>query len=113
MNRRLAGLGVALIVSLSVVAVSSALGSRSAPSQRARTSATVRIKVSAGDFFFRFSKRSVTRGTTVIFTVKNVGQIPHDLSFSSLRKTTRLLEGGQSTTLRIIFKKKGRYQYLC
>jgi uncharacterized cupredoxin-like copper-binding protein len=113
MNRRLAGLAVAVTVSLSVVAVSGALASRSAPSRGGRAAATVRIKVSAGDYFFRFSTRSVKRGTTVIFSVKDVGQIPHDLTFPSLGKKTRILDPGQATTLRITFKKKGRFQYLC
>jgi uncharacterized cupredoxin-like copper-binding protein len=113
MNRRLAGLTVALTVSLSVFAVSTALASRSAPSQSARTAAIIRIKVLASEFSFRFSRRSVPKGTTVVFTVKNVGQVPHDLSFSTLNKKTRLLDAGQSTTLRILFRKKGRFQYLC
>jgi uncharacterized cupredoxin-like copper-binding protein len=113
MNRRLAGLALALTASLSVVAVSSALASRSASSHAAHKAAVVPIKVSAGDFFFRFSTKSVKSGTTVVFTVKNVGQIPHDLSFPTLGKTTKVLDGGQSATLRIVFKKKGRYQYIC
>jgi uncharacterized cupredoxin-like copper-binding protein len=45
--------------------------------------------------------------------VKNVDAIPHDLTFSTLGKKTRLLDAGQATTLRITFRKKGRYQYLC
>jgi uncharacterized cupredoxin-like copper-binding protein len=112
-RRRLAGLALALTVAVAVVAVSSALASRSAPSQAARTAAIVRIKVKAYEFGFTFSTKRVTRGTTVIFTVRNGGAVPHDLSFSTLGKKTRLLDAGQSTTLRITFKKKGRFQYLC
>jgi uncharacterized cupredoxin-like copper-binding protein len=72
----------------------------------------VKISVRAFDFGYKFSKLSVKRGTTVIFTVKNTGDLPHDISFKGYKKTPHVAPG-KSTTLKITFKKKGRVQYLC
>ncbi len=72
----------------------------------------VTVRVSAGEFFFRLSRSKVTRGTTVVFKVKNVGQFGHDFSLRGYKKT-RLLQPGQSATLRVTFRRKGRVNYLC
>ena len=72
----------------------------------------VKISVRAFEFGYRFSKLSVKRGTTVIFTVKNTGDIPHDLSFKGYKKTP-YIQSGKTATLKITFKKKARVQYLC
>ena len=114
MNRlRLAGLALALTAALSVAAVSSALAARSGSSQIAGKAAVVRVRVSAGEFFFRLSTRAVKAPATVIFTVKNSGQVPHDFEIVSLGRKTPLLESGQSATMRVVFKHKGRFQYIC
>jgi uncharacterized cupredoxin-like copper-binding protein len=72
----------------------------------------VKISVRAFDFGFKFSKLSVKRGTPVIFTVKNTGKLPHDLSFKGYKKTP-YIQAGKTATLKITFKKKARVQYLC
>jgi uncharacterized cupredoxin-like copper-binding protein len=97
----------ALIVLASLAVVVSA---SSAP---ASTSATTALAVTAGkpsEFRFTLSKKKVTRGT-VVFRVTNRGTIRHDFKITT--KTTRLVAPGQSTTLRIAFKKAGKYRYLC
>jgi len=71
----------------------------------------VTIKVKATEFKFALSRRSVPKGTTVIFKVTNKGKIEHD--FKSGLKKTRLLKPGQSATLKVVFKKKGRFAFLC
>jgi uncharacterized cupredoxin-like copper-binding protein len=75
------------------------------------SSKTVTIKVTATEFKFVLSKRSVPKGTTVIFKVTNKGKIEHDFKVNG--KKTRLLKPGQSTTLRVVFNKKGKLVYLC
>jgi uncharacterized cupredoxin-like copper-binding protein len=75
------------------------------------SSKTVTIKVTATEFKFALSKRSVPKGTTVIFKVTNKGKIEHDFKVNG--KKTRLLKPGQSTTLRVVFSKKGKLVYLC
>jgi uncharacterized cupredoxin-like copper-binding protein len=90
-------------------------------SQDARSAATpppVKITVAMGEFYFKFSKGTVPipRGSTkvtVAFIVINKGQIAHNLTFPSLGKATALLNPGEKETLKITFKKKGRYAYSC
>ena len=47
----------------------------------------------------------------VTFKVTNKGALPHDFKINGHK--TKLLSPGQSQTLRITFKKKGSYPYLC
>jgi len=75
------------------------------------SSKTVTIKVTASEFKFVLSKRSVPTGTTVIFKVTNKGKIEHDFKVNG--KKTRLLKPGESQSLKVVFKKKGRLGYLC
>jgi len=74
-------------------------------------SKTMTIKVTATEFKFVMSKGSVPKGTTVIFKVTNKGQIEHDFKIAG--KKTKLLKPGQSTTLKVVFKKKGKLGYIC
>jgi plastocyanin len=48
-----------------------------------------------------------------VFTVVNKGQIPHDFSVQRLQKTSSLVQAGGRTTMRVTFRKPGRYYYLC
>jgi uncharacterized cupredoxin-like copper-binding protein len=78
----------------------------------------VKITVSMGEFYFKLTKKSVAKpagasSVTVVFTVINKGQLAHDLAFGGLGKKTARLNAGQKQTLRVTFKKKGRYSYLC
>jgi uncharacterized cupredoxin-like copper-binding protein len=75
------------------------------------SSKTVAIKVTATEFKFALSKRSVPKGTTVIFKVTNKGKIEHDFKIGL--KKTKLLKPGQSATLKVKFLKKGKIRYLC
>jgi uncharacterized cupredoxin-like copper-binding protein len=72
---------------------------------------TVKITVKASEFKFALSRRSVPAGTTVIFTVINVGKISHDFKIAG--KKTPTLNPGKKATIKVLFKKKGRYPYLC
>jgi plastocyanin len=51
---------------------------------------------------------------TVTFTVKNVGQVPHNLHFEdqSLGKTGTI-DGGGSEPLKVVFTKAGTYTFRC
>jgi uncharacterized cupredoxin-like copper-binding protein len=73
--------------------------------------ATTTIKVSAGEFFFKFSKASIAKPGTVVFVVKNVGHLAHDLKIAG--KKTALIQPGNSARLKVVFKKKGHFTYLC
>jgi nitrite reductase (NO-forming) len=78
-----------------------------------KVTAPTKITVSAGEFYFTLSKKSIPKPGTVVFTVINKGQIAHDFSVQALHKTTKLLQPGQKVTLTVTFKKKGSFYYLC
>jgi hypothetical protein len=70
-----------------------------------------RVTVKASEFKFVLSRKAISTSGTVIFTVVNTGKITHD--FKILGKKTKLLNPGQKAILRIVFKKKKRYGYIC
>jgi uncharacterized cupredoxin-like copper-binding protein len=96
---------IAAVLVLSAVAV----GSASAGVQR--TAVTTPITVRAGDFYFKLSKVSIAKPGTVVFTVKNVGHLAHDLKIAG--RKTLLIQPGKSATLKVVFTKVGKYTYLC
>ena len=78
----------------------------------ASTSAVpVKINVTASEFKFVLSKKTVPAGTTVIFTVTNKGKIAHDFKING--KQTLLIQPGKTAKLVVTFKNKGAYPYLC
>src|SRR6187402_1107781 len=68
---------------------------------KTRSVKVTRVTVTAKEFSFKLSKRKVPKGP-VVFTVVNKGKISHDFKI-----------GGQKATLRVVFKKKGRFAYVC
>ena len=56
------------------------------------------------------STKTATRGV-VIFRIKNVGKLGHDFSING--RKTRVISAGKSTTLRVVFLRKGAYPYKC
>ncbi|HET7449703.1 MAG TPA: cupredoxin domain-containing protein [Gaiellaceae bacterium] len=99
---------------LGVLAVIGVLAGVYAPGGGAsvgKASATIKINVKASEFKFVLSRRSVPAGSTVIFTVTNAGKISHDFKIAG--KKTPTLNPGTKATLKIVFKKKGKYPYLC
>jgi uncharacterized cupredoxin-like copper-binding protein len=83
------------------------VSSATAPSSHA----TVTIVVTAREFSFTLSKRSVPVGTTVIFKVVNKGKITHNFAIGG--KITKNLNPGQTTRLTVKFAKKGLVTYRC
>jgi nitrite reductase (NO-forming) len=69
-----------------------------------------RVTVTMTEFKFKLSKTKVNTGT-VIFTVVNKGKIAHDFKING--KKTPTIAPGHKATLKVIFKKKGTYAYLC
>ena len=104
---------VRILFALLVVGAAGAAAPFAIPAIGAGSSAskTVTIKVTATEFKFALSRRSVPKGTTVIFKVTNKGKIEHDFKING--KKTKLLKPGQSTTLKVVFRTKGKLAYLC
>jgi uncharacterized cupredoxin-like copper-binding protein len=96
-------------VSATVVALALVLG----VSAYAGPSATTKVSVTAGkpsEFKFALSKKTVKKGT-VVFRVANSGTVSHDFKIAG--KKTKLLSAGSKTTLKAVFKKAGKYKFLC
>ena len=109
MRRRFAGMaGLLALMALGILAAALLAPLSSASESK---SAVTTITVSAKEFSFTLSKRSVPVGTTVAFKVVNKGKIGHN--FSILGKTTKLLAPGQSQVLTVKFAKKGTFVYKC
>jgi uncharacterized cupredoxin-like copper-binding protein len=72
--------------------------------------ATQRVSVSMTEFKFVLRPRTVRKGT-VLFTVTNRGTVAHDFKIAG--KKTRHLAPGSRTTLRVTFRRAGRFPYLC
>jgi plastocyanin len=72
---------------------------------------TITIKVTASEWKFKLSRSSIPVGTTVVFKVTNKGKIPHDFKING--KKTQLIKPGQTKSVKVVFKKKGRLTYIC
>lgn len=96
-----------------VVAVSApafiASGAAVAQTPRAQA-ASQTVTVIATEFHFKLSVKSVKTGT-VVFRVENHGKLHHDFKINGVK--TRLIAPGKSATLKVTFKKRGSYHYLC
>ena len=102
--------GSVLVVLVALVALAAAV---SAFGGAAQQSATTTVAVTAGkpsEFKFTLSKKAIVKGTAV-FKVANKGTITHD--FKILGKRTAALKTGKTATLKVAFKKAGKYAYLC
>jgi uncharacterized cupredoxin-like copper-binding protein len=73
-------------------------------------SATSHVTVVAREFSFKLSRRTVPVGI-VVFKVVNKGKLSHDFKIAG--KKTALIKPGKQATLKVVFKKKGKYAYVC
>jgi uncharacterized cupredoxin-like copper-binding protein len=88
------------------VAVTGAFGG---PAAQSATS----VAVTAGkpsEFKFIVKPKTVKKGV-VTFKVANKGALAHDFKIAG--KKTKQIAKGKTTTLKITFKKAGKYAYLC
>ena len=70
------------------------------------------IKVTAGkptEFHFTLSKKSAAKGA-VTFKIVNKGKLAHDFKIAG--KTSKMVQPGKSTTLKVTLK-KGKQKYQC
>jgi uncharacterized cupredoxin-like copper-binding protein len=101
-----AGSLVALGMVAALALATSVLG---APAKQAATTDAV----TAGkpqELRFTLATKTVPKGT-VTFKVTNKGTLSHDFKIAG--KKTPLIAKGKSATLKITFKKAGKYPYLC
>jgi uncharacterized cupredoxin-like copper-binding protein len=101
------------IVTLAAVAIAglALVQTASTRTQRDAATAATTVQVSGGEFFFKLSKKSITKPGTVTFTFKNVGHVQHDFKING--KRTPLIRPGKTARLVVTFKRKGTFPYLC
>jgi uncharacterized cupredoxin-like copper-binding protein len=78
-----------------------------------RADAPVPVTVTAGkptEFGFTLNKKTVKKGT-IAFKVTNKGSISHDFKIAG--KKTKSLAKGKTQTITVVFKKAGKFAYLC
>lgn len=75
----------------------------------ARSSAT-QVTVVMKEFRFILSTRSVHTGT-VVFRLVNRGHLAHDFKIAG--KKSALIAPGKRGLLRVVFRRSGRYPYVC
>lgn len=95
--------GVAALAAL-VLAVSAAAG----PAEPAQT--PLKISVGMTEFKFALKPKTATK-RLVVFALKNNGSVAHD--FKVAGKKSPIVAAGKTRTLRVTFKKAGRYPFLC
>jgi uncharacterized cupredoxin-like copper-binding protein len=100
----LAILGLGVVGAVAPFAIP-AIGARSS------SSTTVTIKVTATEFKFALSRKSLAKPATVIFKVTNKGKIGHDFKING--KKTPMIQPGHTATITVVFKKKGKFAFLC
>ena len=96
-----------LALAAAAVFVAAAVAGSASPSAEA----TIAVRVEMRDFSFALSRRSVPLGGTVRFVVRNRGHALHDFAIAG--KRTRRLDHGESQTLTVRFRKRGRYPFVC
>jgi uncharacterized cupredoxin-like copper-binding protein len=98
---------VAALGAVAALAVAvSALGAGAAASATPQ-----RVTVGMSEFKFAVTPKTVKKNAVVTFVLTNKGTIGHDFKIGG--KKTAILPAGRKGTLKVTFKKAGRYPYLC
>jgi uncharacterized cupredoxin-like copper-binding protein len=100
-------------IALLVVTAALALSGVAYAANSATAVTPIKITVTLKDYSFGWSRSSVPKGSTVVFTVKNVGAAPHNVDFTTISKRSAIIQPGAKTTLKVVFKKKGSIQVVC
>jgi uncharacterized cupredoxin-like copper-binding protein len=99
------------IATMSLAAAAAAVPAGAIASRpAAHVAASSTVTVTASEFKYKLSKSTVSKGT-VTFKIKNAGHVQHDFAIGG--KKSKMLSPGASTTLKVTFKKAGRYAYKC
>ena len=70
-----------------------------------------RATVAASEFKFVVAPKTVKKNAVITFAVTNKGTIGHDFKIGG--KKSAVIAAGKKGTLKVTFKKAGRYPYLC
>ena len=75
------------------------------------SAATQRVAVGMSEFKFTLAPKTVKKNVVVTFALTNNGTIGHDFRIGG--KKSAVLAAGKKATLKVTFKKAGRFPYLC
>jgi plastocyanin len=101
---------IALLAALAVAigSVFVGIGAASTGTTKIKT-----ITVTATDFHFRLSSTiGLKHGTPVIFKLVNKGPALHNFDIQGV-KATKVIPAGKTVSMKVTFKKAGKYQYVC
>jgi plastocyanin len=105
-------LTVSRLITGLVVLVVVVAAPQAAPAGGSATSVTTRLTVTGGEYWFKLSRARVPRGTVYV-TFANKGSESHDLKFTGKSPMTTVLAPNARQTIKLVFKKPGRYAFLC
>lgn len=71
------------------------------------------VKVIATEYKYKFSSGFARKNQKVVITLKNAGSEVHDLKFIGVAPKSKFIPGGATTKFTVVFKKTGRFQYIC
>jgi uncharacterized cupredoxin-like copper-binding protein len=95
-----------------VIAVGALAALAVAVAAQGRTDVTAqRVAVTATEFKFTVKPKTVRKGRPVVFTLTNRGNVAHDFRIGG--RKTKVLAAGKRGTVRVTFRKAGRYRYIC
>ncbi len=97
-------------LSLSLLVLAVALGVAPLAASKPAATQTSTVTVTAKEFKFALSARSVKAGA-VTFRIVNKGKLPHDFKIAG--KKSRLIRPGGNAFMKVTFRKKGKYRYIC
>ena len=99
---RVAALGAVAALTVSVSAYAAATS---------ESAATQRVAVGMSEFKFTLVPKTVKKNVVVTFALTNKGTIGHDFRVGG--KKSPVVAAGKRGTLKVTFKKAGRFPYLC
>jgi plastocyanin len=101
---------IALLAALAVVASGVLAGVGTAATSAAKVPV---ITVTATDFHFKIVKPKVLKhGVPYLVRFTNKGAALHNFDIQGV-KATKVIPHGKTVTMKIVFKRKGLYQYVC
>ena len=98
------------LLALAAIAALVVATAASGAAHRANASAVAVTAGKPSELRFTLSKKIVPKGL-VTFKVTNRGTLSHDFRIAG--KKTPLVPRGKAATLRVTFKKAGKYRFLC
>lgn len=101
--------GSVVAVLVVLVTLATAVAAFGRPAATPKTTVTVTAG-KPSEFKFTLNKKTAKKGT-VVFKVTNKGAISHD--FKIMGKKTKSLATNKAGTLTVVFKKAGKYAFLC